>query len=380
MRTIPYSRQRIDEDDIEAVVRVLRSDWLTQGPDIEAFEQAVADYCSAAHAVAAASATACLHIGCVALGINERSLVWTSPLSFVASANCARYCGAEVDFVDIDMSMAALAAKLEDANRMPDLVIPVHYAGRACDREALLGLKARYGFKVMEDAAHALGAAYADGGPIGSNGGADAVVFSFHPVKPVTTGEGGVIVTHDVEMAARLRCLRSHGITRDAAQLEAKDMPAWYYEQQELGYHYRITDLQAALGVSQMAKLDHFITARRAAAARYAEGLEGLPLRLPPPDGHCGWHLYAVQVEEDAALSRDMLFEALRGRGIGVNVHYIPIHLQPYYRAFGFAPGAFPQAEAFYARCLSLPVYPSLSETDQDIVIAALRELLKAKG
>ncbi|MDE3016634.1 MAG: UDP-4-amino-4,6-dideoxy-N-acetyl-beta-L-altrosamine transaminase [Pseudomonadota bacterium] len=376
---IPYSRQTIEDDDVEAVVRALRSDWLTQGPAIERFERAVADYCGAPQAVAVSSATAGLHLACLALGVSEGDVVWTSPLSFAASANCAHYCGAEVDFVDIDtgsgnMSVAALAAKLGEAaraRRLPKLIIPVHYAGRACDMEAIGALKERYGFHVIEDAAHALGAQYADGSPVGGHAAADAAVFSFHPVKPVTTGEGGMVVTQDAGLADRIRPLRTHGITRDPSQLQQKNMPAWYYEMQRLGFNYRITDIQAALGISQMAKLDRFIRARRTLAERYRHLLRNSPLTLPPPGVYCGWHLYVVQVD-----ARDAVFEKMREQNIGVNVHYMPIHLQPYYRALGFKEGWFPKAEAFFKGALSLPLHPRLTEREQDDVVAALRDAL----
>lgn len=377
---IPYSRQHIEEDDIEAVVRVLRSDWLTQGPAIEQFERVVADYCGAAHAVAVSNGTAGLHLACLALGLSEGDLAWTSPLSFAASANCARFCGVEVDFVDIDtdtgnMSVTLLAEKLEKATkagRLPKLVIPVHYAGRACDMKAIGGLKKQYGFKVIEDAAHALGAQYTDGTQVGG-GTSDATVFSFHPVKPVTTGEGGMVMTQDAKLAERIRMLRTHGITRETSQLQQKDKPSWYYEMQDLGYNYRITDIQAALGIGQMKKLGRFIERRRALAERYRHLLKDAPLTLPPPDKGCGWHLYAVQVD---AKVRDRVFETLRNKNIGVNVHYLPIHLQPYYRTLGFREGQFPKAEAFFAGELSLPLHPRLTEAEQDYVAGTLAAAL----
>jgi UDP-4-amino-4,6-dideoxy-N-acetyl-beta-L-altrosamine transaminase len=378
---IHYSCQQIDEDDIEAVTAVLRSDWLTQGPAIDAFELALRDYCNAPHAVAVSSGTAGLHLACMALGIGAGDLVWTSPMSFVASANCARYMGAEVDFVDVDpesgnMSVVALADKLEAASRsgrMPRLVIPVHFAGRACDMASLYALKTRYGFMVMEDCAHALGARYTDGKPVGSNALSDAAVFSFHPVKPITTGEGGAVVTHNPALAAQVKTLRSHGITRDSSQMQQKNNPAWYYEQQQLGFNYRITDIQAALGASQMHKLERFMSARRILAQGYETLLQELPLRLPPADAHSGWHLYVVQMDRKL---RDSVFQAMREKNIGVNVHYPPIHLHPYYRQLGFGPGQFPNAEAFFAGALSLPLHPGLSETEQDYVALALKAAL----
>ena len=377
---LAYSRQCIDDDDIEAVVRVLRSDWLTQGPSIDAFEASVSSYCKAPHGVAVANATAGLHITCLALGVGVGDLVWTSPMSFVASANAARYLDAEIDFVDIDgdtgnMSVAHLREKLEEAadlGRLPKVIIPVHFAGRACDMEAIHALKAQYGFAIIEDAAHALGASYESGEPVGSHAASDATVFSFHPVKPITTGEGGLIVTHDKALADKVRLLRSHSVVRDAALLEQKDMPAWYWEQQGIGFNYRMTDFQAALGTSQMKKLDRFIATRRTLARRYHELLKGLPLAMPPASDHTGWHLYVVQVEAQ----RDRIFKALRDANIGVGVHYIPIHLHPYYRGLGFKEGQFPNAEGFYARCLSLPLHQGMSEADQDRVVATLKTAL----
>jgi UDP-4-amino-4,6-dideoxy-N-acetyl-beta-L-altrosamine transaminase len=382
---IPYSRQYIEEDDIAAVVKVLRSDWLTQGPHIEQFENAVASYCTAPHAVAINSATAGLHLTCMALGVTSGDVVWTSPLSFTASANCARYVGADIDFVDVDpatgnMCVHELTKKLETAQRagrLPKAVVIVHYAGRACDVESFASLKQRYGFALIEDAAHALGAHYINGTLVGSSPLSDAVVFSFHPVKPITTGEGGMVVTHHAALANRIRMLRTHGITRDASQMQKKDMPAWYYEQQTLGYHYRITDMQAALGTSQMDKINRYIGLRRDLAVRYHALLRELPLRLPPPDAHCGWHLYAVQVDHTrTSHTRDQIFAALRAHNIGVNVHYIPIHLHPYYRMLGFTDGQFPAAEHFFNQCLSLPVYPQMTEADQDIVVKNLHTIM----
>jgi len=377
---IHYSCQSIDQDDIDAVVRVLRSDWLTQGPDIEAFEQSITSYCKVPYGVAVANATAGLHLTAMAVGVGAGDLVWTSPMSFVASANCARYLGAEIDFVDIDpesgnMSAMALEAKLEAAKRagrLPKLVIPVHFAGRACDMSAIGALKEKYGFALIEDAAHALGAHYAPGSPIGGSNISDATVFSFHPVKPITTGEGGMVVTHDKKLADKLRLIRSHGIVRDPALLEHKDMQPWYWEQQELGYNYRMTDFQAALGTSQMKKLDGFISARRKLAERYQQQLQGLSLRLPPASNLSGWHLYVVQI----AKNRDAVFKAMRAANIGVNVHYIPIHLHPDFTRLGFKPGQFPNAEGFFSQCLSLPLHQRLSPEDQDYVIETLQKAL----
>ncbi|MDQ7912468.1 UDP-4-amino-4,6-dideoxy-N-acetyl-beta-L-altrosamine transaminase [Pseudomonas sp. 102515] len=383
MSAIPYGRQSISEADIAAVTAVLRSDWLTQGPMIERFEQAVAGRCEAMHGVAVCNATAALHLACLALDLGPCDLLWTSPNTFVASANCARYCGADVDFVDIDprtlnLSVPALAAKLEvaeRARRLPKILVPVAFAGQSCDMAAIQPLARRYGFKVIEDASHAIGARYA-GQPVGSGAQADITVFSFHPVKIVTTGEGGLLTTNDAALAERLRRLRSHGITRDPALLQAAGQGAWYYEQLELGFNYRITDIQAALGLSQLDRLEPFIARRRALVQRYHELLAQLPVGLigDQAGAESAWHLFPVRVDEG---QRDHVFAGMRAAGIGVNLHYIPVHLQPYYRTLGFAPGDFPQAERYYAQALSLPLYADLSEAQQDRVVRTLAELLK---
>jgi UDP-4-amino-4,6-dideoxy-N-acetyl-beta-L-altrosamine transaminase len=380
---IPYGRQQISEEDIEAVVRVLRSDYLTQGPAVPAFEKAVARYCGAAHALAMNSATSALHVACLALGVGPGDRVWTSPVTFVASANCALYCGAAVDFVDIDpasgnMSTDHLAEKLEHAERdgtLPKVVIPVHLSGRSCDMKTIRALSHRFGFTVIEDASHAIGARY-DGAPVGACRYSDITVFSFHPVKIITTAEGGMAMTQDATLARRMECLRSHGITRDPADMTHKPDGPWYYQQIDLGFNYRMTDVQAALGLSQMSMLDDFVDQRQWLAARYAEGLAAQPLRLPPvePEGRSALHLYVVQV--GAGYDRLTVFEALRAREIGVNVHYIPVYLQPYYAARGFRPGQCPAAEQYYAGAISLPMHPGLSEADQDRVIGALEDAL----
>ncbi|KQV89850.1 UDP-4-amino-4,6-dideoxy-N-acetyl-beta-L-altrosamine transaminase [Massilia sp. Root351] len=381
---IPYGRQSITEDDIAAVAAVLRSDWITQGPSITAFENALARYCGAAHGVAVANATAALHIACLALDVGPGDLVWTSPNTFLASANCALYCGAEADFVDIDpatynMCPQALERKLvaaRAAGRLPKVVIPVHFAGQSCDMAAIARLAREYGFKVVEDASHAVGADYLDG-KVGSCQYSDLAVFSFHPVKILTTGEGGMVMARDAALAQRLQQLRSHGMVRDAALSEQHG--AWYYEQHTLGYNYRITDIQAALGLSQLGRLDSFVARRRALAARYDALLAGLPLQCPrqSPDGRSAFHLYPVWIDEAAAgRSRRAVFDGLRAAGIGVNVHYIPVPNQPYYQARGFQPGQFPAAERYYAGAISLPMYYSLSDAEQDQVVAALRRVL----
>ena len=374
-----YSCQQIDEDDIAAVTAVLRSDFLTQGPAIEQFENALSNYTQAPYAVAVSSATAGLHLACMALGITCGDLVWTTPMSFLATANSARYVGATIDFVDIDpmtgnMCPRQLAKKLEAAVEKPKLITIVHYTGRACEIEAFYALKKQYGFKLIEDAAHALGAAYNTGKPIGSDNRTDATVFSFHPVKPITTGEGGAVITHHNEIADNIRSLRSHGITRDATKLTQKK-PAWYYEQQSLGFNYRMTDFQAALGTSQMHKLNRFITIRRALAEQYPQWLKDLPIHLPPADPNSGWHLYVIRLNT-AKRTRDEVFEALRTEKIGVNVHYMPIHLHPYYQKLGFKAGQFPAAEKFFSQLLSIPLHPGMLEPDQQRVANALRATL----
>lgn len=383
---IPYGRQQITEADIQAVVDVLRSDFLTQGPAVPAFEQGLARYCGARHGVAVNSATSALHIACLALGVGPGDRVWTTPITFVASANCARYCGAEVDFVDIDprtfnLSVTALADKLavaEREGRLPKVVIPVHMTGQPCDMAGIRELSLRYGFAVIEDASHAVGARYREEAT-GSCQYSDITVFSFHPVKIITTAEGGLCVTNRDDLAQQMALLRSHGITRDAALLEKKDEGGWYYEQQCLGFNYRMTDMQAALGSSQLQRLDALVARRHAIADRYDALLAELPLILPvrEADRYSGLHLYVIQIDESrTARSRREVFDGLRTAGIGVNVHYIPVHLQPDYRQLGFKAGDFPLSEAYYRRCISLPMFPDLSEEAQDVVVAALRELL----
>jgi UDP-4-amino-4,6-dideoxy-N-acetyl-beta-L-altrosamine transaminase len=383
---IPYGRQSISTQDIDAVVEVLRSDWLTQGPTIERFEQAMAATCQARHAVAVSNATAALHIACLALDLGPGDWLWTSPNTFVASANCGLYCGAQVDFVDIDpltlnLSVPALAAKLAQAQsrgRLPKIVVPVAFAGQSCDMAGIRALAEQYGFRIIEDASHAVGASYR-GRPVGCGDFADITVFSFHPVKIITTGEGGLLTTQDDQLAERLRRLRSHGITRDPALMtQASDGP-WYYQQLELGYNYRITDIQAALGLSQLTRLHAFVTRRRALAARYAELLADLPLTLPSAqqDAESAWHLYPVRVQLDALHSdQAQIFSALRAAGIGVNLHYIPVHLQPFYRQLGFTDGDFPEAERYYRQAMSLPLYPDMTDEQQEQVVQALISVL----
>jgi len=370
-KAIPYGRQDIDAADIAAVVGVLQSDWLTTGPAVERFERAVAGRCGAAHAVAVFNGTVALHLACRALGLGPGDTLWTTPNTFVASANCALYCGASVDFVDIDprtynMSASALEQKLLSAKKIPKIVVPVHFAGQPCDMRAIGALAKKHGFAVVEDASHAVGATYR-GEAVGNCRHSDITVFSFHPVKIVTTGEGGMTLTNDENLARQLRLLRTHGIDREKSKTEG----GWFYEQVDLGYNYRITDLQAALGESQLKRLDAFLARRRELAARYDRLLADLPLTRPwqHPDGVSAWHLYVVQVE-----NRRKVFDALRAAGIGAAVHYIPVHLQPHYRKFGFKPGDFPHAEAYYARALTLPLFPRMSDLDQDQVVEAVRK------
>ncbi|MEO0865105.1 MAG: UDP-4-amino-4,6-dideoxy-N-acetyl-beta-L-altrosamine transaminase [Pseudomonadota bacterium] len=383
---IPYGRQDINDADIEAVVRVLTSDFLTQGPMVPRFEARVAEHVGAAHAVAVNSATSGLHIACLALDLGPGDLLWTSPVTFVASANCGRYCGADVDFVDIDpatynMCPTALARKLEDAaakGRLPKVIVPVHLTGQPCDMAAIGALAKQYGIAVIEDASHAIGG-FDQGQAIGACVHSDIAVFSFHPVKIVTTAEGGMAMTQRADLAARMARLRSHGITRDPSLMTHERDGPWYYQQLELGLNYRLTDLQAALGVAQMDRLEAFVAKRHKIAARYDERLADLPVTLPyqAPGTYSAYHLYVIRLNPGTPPHRQV-FETMRDQGIGVNLHYIPVHLQPYYRAMGFAPGDFPEAEAYYAQAISIPMYPGLSEADQDQVVAALTSALSA--
>ncbi|WP_443690837.1 UDP-4-amino-4,6-dideoxy-N-acetyl-beta-L-altrosamine transaminase [Pseudomonas sp.] len=384
--SIPYGRQSIDQADIDAVVEVLKSPWLTQGPTIERFESAMAERCQADFAVAVCNATAALHIACLAAGLGPGDRLWTTPNTFVASANCGRYCGADVDFVDIDphtwnLDAGLLAQKLEAAERvgkLPKVVVAVAFSGQSCDMQAIAGLAERYAFTLIEDAAHAVGASY-DGRPVGCGAHATMTVFSFHPVKIITSGEGGMVLTNRPELAERLRRLRSHGITSDPSQMSVPSQGLWYYQQLELGFNYRMTDLHAALGLSQLARLDGFIARRRQLAARYERLLAELPLVLPTAQAgaESAWHLYVVRVRFDQVkLSQRDLFDALRTAGIGVNLHYIPVHLQPYYRESGFTDGDYPEAERYFDEAVTLPLFPDLTDEQQDYVIEQLRSLL----
>jgi UDP-4-amino-4,6-dideoxy-N-acetyl-beta-L-altrosamine transaminase len=394
---IPYGHQDITQTDIDAVVEVLRSEYLTQGPVVPRFERAVASRVGARHAVAANSATSALHIACLALGLGPGERLWTVPNTFVASANCGRYCGAEVDFVDIDadtwnLSVARLRAKLARAktdDRLPKVVVPVHFGGQAPEQEAIWELAHEYGFRVLEDASHAVGASR-NAEPVGSCRWSDVTVFSFHPVKIITTAEGGMALTNDQELANAMAMLRSHGITREAARFRfashtvqasqaACDAPSWYYEQQLLGFNYRLTDLHAVLGLTQLQRLDAYIERRNLLARRYDEALRELPLRLPTVrrENRSAFHLYVVRLCNAHPGAHRAAFDALRQRGIGVNLHYMPVHLQPYYRALGFAPGMFPEAERYANEAITLPLYPGLSADDQQRVIVALTAVLR---
>ncbi len=383
---IPYGRQSISEEDIQAVVDVLRSDFLTQGPAVPAFENALAKYCHADNAVVCNSGTSALHIACLALGLGPGDYLWTSPISFVASANCALYCGAKVDFVDIEpdtgnMDADLLEEKLVESEKiglLPKVVIPVHYAGLPCDMEKIHGLAKRYGFYVIEDACHALGAHY-HGEPVGNCRYSDVTVFSFHPVKSLTTIEGGALLTNSPKLAEAAQLFRSHGITRDTDRyVHGAEQGAWYYEQQVLGFNYRMSDVQAALGMSQMSRLDSFVRQRREVAEVYSQALNHTGLQLPKslPERDSAYHLYTVRVKGDAHPSRRQLFDKLRDAGIAVNVHYIPIYLQPYFQSSGFRGGYCPNAEEFYSTVLSIPIFPRLSRVDQDYVIAHLEQLV----
>jgi UDP-4-amino-4,6-dideoxy-N-acetyl-beta-L-altrosamine transaminase len=385
--SIPYGRQSISAEDINAVVEVLKSDWLTQGPAVERFERTVAGFCGARYAVAVNSATSALHIACLAAGLSSEGILWTSPNTFVASANCGRYCGAEVDFVDIDprtynMSVSALEKKLITAKRtgkLPKVLIPVHFSGQSCEMAPLADMARRFGFSIIEDASHAIGGRYRETA-IGSCSFSDMTVFSFHPVKIITTGEGGMIVTNRRDLYEKLVRLRSHGITRDPGLMHGESHGPWYYQQIELGFNYRMTDIQAALGTSQMSQLEKFIERRHALAGRYNDGLQDLPLTLPwqHQDAYSSWHLYVVRLKFDLMhRTHAQIFAKLRAAGIQVNLHYIPVHTQPYYLNQGFAWGDFPQAEQYYREAISLPMYYGLTEEQQNYIIDTLQKVVK---
>lgn len=384
---IPYGRQDITQADIDAVVGVLQSDFLTQGSMVPRFEQGVARHVGAEHALAVNSATSALHIACLALGLGPGDLLWTSPITFVASANCALYCGAEVDFVDIDprtynLCPEALARKLEQAERegrLPKVIVPVHLCGQPCDMLAIHALSQRYGFRIIEDASHAIGGRYR-GEFIGNCRYSDITIFSFHPVKIITTAEGGMALTNDAGLAERMALLRSHGITREPAKMTRESDGPWYYQQIDLGFNYRMTELQAALGVTQMERLDSYVARRHELARRYDRLLADLPLVTPwqHPDSYSGLHLYVIRLRlEGLSISHRQAFEALRAQGIGVNLHYIPVHTQPYYQQMGFNDGDFPESERYYGEAISLPMFQTLTDTQQDRVIEVLAEVLR---
>ena len=380
---IPYGRQNINEDDIQAVVNILRSEYLTQGPAVPAFERALADYCGIAEAIAVNSATSALHLACLALNVGPGDLVWTTPVSFVATANCALYCGAQVDFVDIDpstnnLSIRALTAKLEEAKKnglLPKVVIPVHLSGLPCEMEPIYNLGQYYGFKIIEDASHAIGGQY-QGEPVGNCRYSDITVFSFHPVKIITSGEGGAALTRHEHLATKMRRLRSHGITREAREMIHPPDGPWYYEQIDLGYNYRMTDIQAALGLSQMSRLDQFVEKRHAIAEQYAMLLKELPVTVPirqTPVSVSSLHLYIIRLQLDVIdRTHKEIFEIMRAAEIGVNLHYIPIYRQPYFQTMDFQHQLFPQAEQYYAEAITLPLYPESSNAQQQHIVTVL--------
>lgn len=382
---IPYARQSIDQSDKDAVLEVLGSDFLTQGPKVPEFENAVCGYTGASFGVAVNSCTSALHIACLALGLGKGDYLWTTPLTFVASANCGLYCGGEIDFVDIDpvtrnIDVCLLKQKLELAEKsgsLPKILVVVHFCGLPADLKEIHVLSKRYQFKVIEDASHALGATYNDN-PVGNCHYSDITVFSFHPVKPVTSGEGGMAVTNDRELAQNMRLFAGHGITRDPDLMTGEPEGDWYYQQVALGYNYRMSDIHAALGVSQLKHLKPFIQARQQIAVKYDKAFECLPLQLPtvPVDRKSAYHLYSVSLDANSTFSRKQLFDKLREKGIGVQVHYIPVHLQPYYQNKGFAKGDFPQAESFYDRAMSLPCFAHMTAAEQACVIDTIKDVV----
>ena len=383
---IPYGRQDISQTDIDAVIDVLRSDFLTQGPAVPIFEKVVADYCGAKYALAVNSATSALHLACLALNIGVGDCVWTTPITFVASANCVLYCGATIDFVDIDsrtynISVEHLKQKLSEAEkigRLPKAIIPVHLCGQACDMSEIYLLSLQYGFRIIEDASHAIGGRYR-GEAIGNCRYSDITVFSFHPVKIITTGEGGMAMTNDPRLAKRMQILRSHGITRDANEMSRDPDGQWYYEQIELGFNYRMTDIQAALGSSQMRRLDEFVSRRHEIASHYDVALTHLPVSTPwqHPDSYSGMHLYVIRLDnKKSALNQVKVFTMLHAAGVGVNLHYIPVYRQPYYERLGFRSGYCLEAERYYAEAISLPIYPAMTDAQQGKICKILSDIL----
>lgn len=381
---IYYGKQFIDEQDINAVIEVLKSDFLTQGPVIENFEKAVAEYCGTKYAVAVTNATSALHIACLAVGLDRGDTLWTSPITFTASANCGRYCGADVDFVDIDdstynMSISALKEKLEKSKIKPKVVVPVHLAGQSCEMQEIYDLSKQYGFTVIEDASHAIGADYKDT-KVGCCKYSDMTVFSFHPVKIITTGEGGMVLTNSEELYKKLTLYRSHCITRDENLMTKEADGPWYYQQIGLGLNYRMTELQAALGLSQLAKVDKFVARRRQLAERYNELLKDLPLKLPyqNTDTDSSWHLYIVRVDfNKVKKTKKQIFAEMKAKGVCLNLHYIPVHTQPYYQNLGFKYGNFPVSEKYYKEAFTLPLYYSLTDEQQEYIVSTLKEVLK---
>lgn len=378
---IPYGRQHISEEDINSVIEVLSSDFLTQGPIVEKFEQAIANYVGVEYAVSACNATAALHLACRALGLGSDDILWTSPNTFLASANCALYCGASVDFVDIDpntynMCPIALEEKLKKAEKtgnLPKIIVPVHFAGQSCDMQKISRLAKQYGCSVIEDASHAIGADYLDK-KVGCSIYSDITVFSFHPVKIITTGEGGMAVTNKISLCEKMRQLRSHGVTRNPDDMTKLSEGAWYYQQIDLGYNYRLTDIQAALGLTQLKSIEKFIYRRRCLANQYYEKLSHLPITLPLHSqlNESSWHLYVIQAE-----NRANAFAKLREAGVGVNVHYIPVHTQPYYQKIGFKAGDFPNAEYYYSRAISLPLFFDMTDDNQNYIVKKIENIFQ---
>ncbi|MFA0037496.1 UDP-4-amino-4,6-dideoxy-N-acetyl-beta-L-altrosamine transaminase [Vibrio sp. 10N.261.52.A1] len=383
---IPYGKQDINQQDIDSVLDVLKSDFLTQGPQVPAFESALIEHTGASYALAVNSATSALHIACLALGLGQGDWLWTSPVTFVASANCGLYCGAKVDFVDIDpdtynMCPKRLEEKLIKAKvegKLPKVVVPVHLCGQPCDMASIGKLAKEYGFRVIEDASHAIGGRYQDQ-PIGNCEYSDITVFSFHPVKIVTTAEGGAALTNSKELADKMALLRSHGITRDLELMRGESHGGWYYQQVDLGFNYRMTELQAALGVSQMQRLDDFVVARHVLSERYNQLLSNLPLVLPYQleNTYSGLHLFVIRLKlNEISLTHKQVFDALRENGIGVNLHYIPVHTQPYYQAMGYSEGDFPESESYYQEAISLPMFHGMTEEQQDTVVRVITDVL----
>lgn len=383
---IPYGRQDIQQADIDAVIDVLRSDFLTQGPVVPKFEEAVAKKIGVRHAVAVNSATSALHIACLALDLGPGDWLWTSPVTFVASANCGLYCGAQIDFVDIDpktynLCPQALGAKLETAERegrLPKMIVVVHLCGQSCEMQEIHALAQRYGVRIIEDASHAIGGRYQNK-YVGDCQYSDITVFSFHPVKIVTTAEGGLATTNDDRLAERMGLFRSHGITRDPKLMTHEPDGPWYYQQIALGLNYRLTELQAALGLSQFDRLDEYVTKRNQLAAQYDVALENVPVRTPwqHPDSYSGRHLYVIRLKlDEISAAHTTVFTALRDAGIGVNLHYIPVHLQPFYSEMGFKQGDYPNSEAYYAEAISIPLYPTMSDEQQETVVRAIKSVV----